>query len=270
MKKKKDGYLNGARVYLSGPMDFVASRAEEKKNGWRVRVKQFLQSYGAIVFDPWEKPKVRGLHEYGKEDVASIKTREKWTFEDSKKGAKIRAECAQSFWETMHIDLRMVDISDFVIAYCPTNIYSVGTPHEIVVARQQHKPVLFVSTPVIFPALDKLVEHLSNIGDKEGERLLSALIKQVPIKPNARGIPSLWYMPLIGGDNFFDGFGFSEFKNQFKWSYSPSDEREKNYRPRCSLLKFLTKLNEKMPKRWNPRLEKFEQDDDWLLFSNQC
>lgn len=41
----------------------------------------------------------------------------------------------------MHIDLRMVDMSDFVIAYCPTNIYSVGTVHEIVVTREQHKPV---------------------------------------------------------------------------------------------------------------------------------
>lgn len=69
MKKKREkGYLNGTRVYLSGPMDFVASRAEEKKNGWRIRVRQFLQSYGATVFDPWEKPAVRGLHEYGKED----------------------------------------------------------------------------------------------------------------------------------------------------------------------------------------------------------
>jgi len=120
--KYNDGYLKNARIYLSAPMDFVVSRDEEKKNGWRVRVKQFLQSYGATVFDPWEKPKVRGLHEYGKKDVMSVKTREKWTFKDGPDGAKIRAECSQNFWETMHIDLRMVDISDFIIAYCPTNI----------------------------------------------------------------------------------------------------------------------------------------------------
>src|SRR5439155_12109975 len=29
--KRKDGLLQGARVYLSGPMDFVASRAAEKQ-----------------------------------------------------------------------------------------------------------------------------------------------------------------------------------------------------------------------------------------------
>ncbi len=32
----------------------------------------------------------------------------------------------REFWETLHIDLRMVDTSDFTIAYVPTNIYSVG------------------------------------------------------------------------------------------------------------------------------------------------
>src|SRR5260221_14762134 len=31
-------FLRGARVYLSGPMDFVASRADEKKLGWRNRI----------------------------------------------------------------------------------------------------------------------------------------------------------------------------------------------------------------------------------------
>jgi hypothetical protein len=55
------GFLKNSRVYLSGPMDFVASRKEEKESGWRVRVGQFLRSYGATVFDPWEKPKVRCL-----------------------------------------------------------------------------------------------------------------------------------------------------------------------------------------------------------------
>ena len=154
--RHKSDFLQNARVYLSGPMDFVASRREEKKSGWRVRVGKFLRSFGAIVFDPWSKPKVRGFQEYGKEDVATLHVREQWTFEPTPEGAKVRAECAQAFWETMHIDLRMVDISDFVIAYCPTNIYSVGTPHEIIVARQQHKPVLLVSSPVEFSALDRL------------------------------------------------------------------------------------------------------------------
>jgi len=264
-KNSKNMFLQNARVYLSGPMDFVASRDEEKKNGWRVRVKQFMQSYGATVFDPWEKPKVRGFHEYGKEDIVSIKTREKWTFEEGAKGAKIRAECAHNFGETMHVDLRMVDISDFVIAYCPTNIYSVGTPHEIITARNQHKPVLFVSTSVVFPALEELKDHFEKSKDKKGMHLLKQLENQVPIKPNIKATPSLWYMPLIGGDNFFDGFGFCDFKHRFKWPESPSDENEKHNPPQRPLLNFLKNLNEKLPKRWNLYKDDFEQDDDWLL-----
>jgi len=262
---QKDGFLKNARVYLSGPMDFVASRAEEKKSGWRVRVGQFLKSFGATVFDPWLKPKVRGLHEYGREDITTIKLREEWTFESTEDGTKTRARCAEAFWETMHIDLRMVDISDFVIAYCPTNVYSVGTPHEIIVARQQHKPVLFVSTPVVFPALDELEEHLTNSGDHKGKNLLVKLVNQVPIKPNPLGIPSLWYMPLIGGENFFDGFGFGSYRKKFDWSFGPSDEQEKLHHPKRPILPFLEGLNHQLPKRWSRSQDKFVQDDDWLL-----
>jgi hypothetical protein len=264
-KEGDKGYLHNARVYLSGPMDFVASRAEEKTSGWRVRVGEFLRSFGATVFDPWIKPRVRGLHEYGKEDVATVQLRGDWTFESTPKGAMARAKCAQTFWETLHVDLRMVDISDFVIAYCPTNIYSVGTPHEIITARQQHKPVLFVSTPVEFPALESLQEHLQVAGDSKGQALLDQLVAQVPIKPNPKGTPSLWYMPLVGGEHFFDGFGFAEHASRFGWPIAPSDEREKKYPPKRPLLAFLACLNRQLPKRWSLSRGKFMRDDDWLL-----
>src|SRR5437899_9448638 len=181
--KRKNGLLQGARVYLSGPMDFVASRAAEKQFGWRNRVSQFLQKMGTTIFDPWFKPDVRGLHEYGREDAKSgERIREQWTYEGDKKGAKARSWCARQFWETLHIDLRMVDTSDFTISYCPTNIYSVGTPHEIIMATLQHKPVLFVSPPVIFPTLHQLREHLGS--DSAGAALLSRSEKEVPTKAN--------------------------------------------------------------------------------------
>src|SRR5476649_85759 len=112
----------------------------------------------------------------------------------------------------------MVDTSDFTIAYVPTNIYSVGTVHEIVLARLQRKPVLFVSPPVTFPALEELREHLRARQDERALDLLARLALEVPIKPNERGIPSLWYMPLVGSGNFFDGFGFAEYREKFGWS----------------------------------------------------
>jgi hypothetical protein len=259
-----NNHLRGARIYLSGPMDFVASRAEEKSTGWRNRVGDFLRAYGSVVFDPWFKPAVRGLHQYGLEDLHTIDVRENWTFEPGQHGDETRSGCAENFWETLHIDLRMVDTSDFTIAYVPTNIYSVGTAHEIILTRQQMKPVLFVSPPVTFPAFDELCHHLRD--DAEGFALLEKLSTEVPIKPNPRGIPSLWYMPLIGSGNFFDGFGFAQYAEKFGWSRTPADEREEKHPPRNPLLPFLEKLSREIPKRWDNKLKKYVTNDDWLLW----
>jgi hypothetical protein len=264
--KRKNGLLQGARVYLSGPMDFVASRAAEKQFGWRNRVSQFLQAMGTTVFDPWFKPEVRGLHEYGREDAKSgERIKERWTYEGGKKGAQARAWCARQFWQTLHIDLRMVDTSDFTISYCPTNIYSVGTPHEIIMATLQHKPVLFVSPPIKFPALHELREHLRK--DSTGLSLLERLEMEIPIKENPRGIPHLWYVPLVGGENFFDGFGFGPYRKRFGWNQDiPIDGHEKRFPPKRPLLPFVEKLNQQLPRKWDGKLNRFVADDDWLLW----
>jgi hypothetical protein len=249
-------------------MDFVASRAFEKSYGWRNRVSDFLARLGVTVFDPWNKPPVRGFDAYGEEDVKSVETRERWTFADGKRGALSRSKCAQAFWETLHVDLRMVDTSDFVIAYCPTNIYSVGTPHEIIVARQQRKPVLFVSPPVRFPEIEQLRARLK--ADPATLELLDKLIAAVPIKDNPKGVPSLWYMPLVGSENFFDGFGFDEFRDEFDWTIrTPDDERELRHPPERPLLRFLrTTSDGKLPEKWDRRMKRFVQNDDWLLFEH--
>ena len=247
-------------------MDFVASRDAEKQFGWRNRVSEFLQVMGVTVFDPWFKPDVRGLHEYGREDVKSgERIRTRWTYEGGTKGAKARSWCAKQFWETLHIDLRMVDTSDFTISYCPTNIYSVGTPHEIIMATLQHKPVLFVSPPIVFPALHELRAHLKN--DPKAQALLKRLEMEIPIKENPRAIPSLWYIPLVGGENFFDGFGFARYRKRFGWSTElPIDRHEKEFPPRRPLLPFVEKLNKRLPKKWDSKLNRFVPDDDWLLW----
>ncbi len=258
--------LQGARVYLSGPMDFVASRAAEKKLGWRNRIGDLLESMGVTVFDPWYKPSVRGLHEYGREnEVSTRRIRQRWSYAGGARGAEARAWCTQQFWQTLHIDLRMVDTSDFTISYCPTNIYSVGTPHEIIMATLQHKPVLFVSPPVTFTSLQALREHLRH--DPQGSALLDQLEREVPIKENPAAIPSLWYLPLVGGENFFDGFGFAPYRERFGWSEDiPIDEHERRHKPQRPLLPFLEKLNRRLPRRWDKKLKKFVTDDDWLLW----
>lgn len=259
------GLLQDARVYLSGPMDFVASRKDEKKFGWRTRISQFLQAMGVVVFDPWEKPKVRGIHEYGKEEETTTDRRKDWTYEQDANGPERRSAIAQEFWPALHIDLRMVDTSDFVICYCPTNVYSVGTPHEIVVARQQRKPVLFVSPYVRFDAFHDLEKHLQAKGDEEGRALLKTLAAQVPIKENLNASPSLWYMPLIGVEHFFDGFGFADYPS-FQWQETDADRNEHRQTIHHPLLKFLEGLNSELPKKWDRRLKAMVPNDDWLLW----
>jgi hypothetical protein len=248
-------------------MDFVASRQNEKKFGWRNRVGQFLKKHGVTVFDPWNKPNIRGMYEYGKEDEKSIETRDLWSFSPTMKGIKARGKCAGNFWETLHIDLRMVDISDFVIAYCPTNIYSVGTVNEIVVARQQQKPVLFVSPPVTFPTLKELEKEIA--GNARAMALLEKLKIELPIKENEKGIPSLWYMPLVGSESFFDGFGFTmnSYREDFKWMEDSNlDKGEKKCPPKRPLLPYLEKIvRGEFPKRWNYSSEKLVDNDNWLL-----
>jgi hypothetical protein len=250
MSSKKN-LLKGRRAYLSGPMDFVASREQEKKYGWRNQIGDFLRNKGATVLDPWNKPGVVGLQEYGREDEKTLDIKKVWTFAETKEGARLRAECAKNFRQVQHIDLRMVDVCDFVVSYCPTNIYSVGTPHEIVVARQQHKPVLLVSPPVRFPALELLREQIQS--NDAAMIFLDRLEKELPVKLNEKGIPSLWYMPLVGTESFFDGFGFKGEKHT----------------PERPLIPFLEKLDNEIPKKWDRSTQSFVVNDDWLLLEEE-
>jgi hypothetical protein len=160
----------------------------------------------------------------------------------------------------------MVDTADFIIAYCPTNIYSVGTVHEIALSRLERKPVLFVSPPVEFPTYDALKKRFAN--DRVATGLLKQLQEELPIKPNPRGIPSLWYMPLVGGENFFDGFGFqlAPYQERYGWKGTAIDEREQKRAPVRPLIPFLESLNKTLPRKWDNKLKKFARNDDWLLW----
>jgi hypothetical protein len=159
---------------------------------------QIKKRGASIVADKLDEPKLL-------KDTDEIK--KNWTFEQSPEAAEARAKITGHFWETLHIDLRMVDTADFVVAYCPTNIYSVGTPHEIALARLERKPVLLVSPPITFPTLNRLKEHLK--ADSDGTKILTDFIAESGVQENAHGVPSLWYTTLVGGDGFFDGFGFA-------------------------------------------------------------
>src|SRR5262249_10700297 len=124
----------------------------------------------------------------------------------------------------------------------------------------------FVSPHVVFPTLDKLQDHLEGRGDRRGRRLLERLKSEVPIKPNPEAVPSLWYLPLVGGEHFFDGFGFERYRRAFRWRRVTLDEQEARSKPRKPLLPFLERLNERLPEKWDRRANRFVPNDDWLLW----
>lgn len=262
--------LDGTTVYLSGPMDFVASRPEERLNGWRARLSEVLASWGVRVFDPWDKPLVRNLGRYGLEDETSHEGRAEWRFDEGPDGAQARAKISGAFWPVMHIDLRMVDLSDFVIACCPTNLYSVGTPHEIVVARQQRKPVLLVSPPVRYPRLQELRDKVKDNDDLK--QLLGAVENEVVALANPTGAPSSWYSTLVGSEAFFDGFGWEPYRATFKWSENYLDAREgSGFAPKRPLLAYLESIRQGThPQRWDGRAKQFRDNDDWLLLERRA
>ena len=266
---EKKNILSGATVYLSGPMDFVASREEEKKFGWRNRVGQFLRKYGTTVYDPWYQPPVKGMPHYGEETLDSNKKRQSFSFENSPAGDRSRAEVGDAFWPSLHTDLRMTDTADFLVCFIPTNIYSVGTVHEIVTARLQHKPVLFVSPPVTFPVYDELEAHLKKNGDKKGQKMLSDLAEQAPLRPNPGAMPSMWYMALVDAHYFFDGFGFAQYKRRFGWKEGALDKHEKEFPPKRPLLPYLEKLNQQLPKRYDIEQNKYVENPEWLIFEDE-
>jgi hypothetical protein len=257
--------LDGARVYLSGPMYFGGSQHSGTDEGWRHRVTEVLQDHGATVFNPWRKPAVRGLGSYGREGEQNQPYRERFGYADTDEGAADRAHCARKAHPMLHVDLRMIDTSDLMIAFCPTSVYSVGTVHEIARAREQRKPVLLVTPPTVFPALDQLRTHLAT--DSTAQALLDELAEQASLRPNPGAVPSSWYMALVDSESFFDGFGFDHVRDQHaEWTDGELDALERRFPPKRPLFRFLESVaSGRIPDRRDEH-GRTEPNDDWLLF----
>jgi len=160
--------LNNQRVYLAGAMDRVADRG----NGWRDKITPFLESLNIIVFNPIKKPTV-----VGQEDELTHKHKVKL------KNAGKYDELSQLMKTIRSVDLRLVDISDFLIVNLDLDIHPCGTYEEIFWANRQKKPIiihmvqgkenapdwLFGTVPheMIFSSWDDIKSYLSNINSKQ-------------------------------------------------------------------------------------------------------
>lgn len=124
----------GFQVYLAGPVDFVKDRG----TGFRASITKKLMKIGLerkMILNPCEKP----VHYEAYKDFDS----EADHYQMLKKH-RMWDELETQMKMTIHVDLRMVDLSDVIIAVINPDVHMFGTIHEIVQARQQKKPVLVI------------------------------------------------------------------------------------------------------------------------------
>jgi hypothetical protein len=119
--------LNNQRVYLAGAMDRVADRG----NGWRDNITPFLEDLGIIVFNPIKKPTI-----VGQEDEKTHKHKLKL------KAEKNYDELSELMKVIRSVDLRLVDISDFLIVNLNLEHYACGTWEELYLCNRSKKPIL--------------------------------------------------------------------------------------------------------------------------------
>jgi nucleoside 2-deoxyribosyltransferase len=119
--------LNKARCYLCGAVDRVADRG----HGWREELTETLEALGVDVFNPLKKPTLLGA-----EDNETAEHKKKL------KEQKRYDELTEIMKTIRGVDLRMVDVSDFLIANINLEHYAVGTYEEIFLANRQKKPII--------------------------------------------------------------------------------------------------------------------------------
>jgi nucleoside 2-deoxyribosyltransferase len=160
--------LKNQRVYLAGAMDRVPDRGTT----WRDNITPFLTEMGIVVFNPITKPTTTGMED---SDSHLIKTK--------LKSMERYDELSEMMKTIRRVDLRLVDISDFLIVNIDINTHPCGTLEEIFWANRQKKPIiihmeqgkrhtpdwLFGTIPhqMIFSSWEEIKEYLTHIDSAE-------------------------------------------------------------------------------------------------------
>ncbi len=128
--KKKVPQINRLRFnrgYLCGAMD----RAKDGGLGWRKRIQLALNDLQIVWMDPTDKPIDIGI-----EDIENRKQRLAWKKSHNFDAVRNDMRIIRS------VDLRMVDISDFVIVNIDLSVPSCGTWEELFLANREKKPII--------------------------------------------------------------------------------------------------------------------------------
>lgn len=121
--------LYGSRVYLCGAMD----KAQNNGEGWRNALTPFLEKLGIVIFNPCDKP-IQEARETPDDRVIRDGLLNENDYDTVVEQVKV----------IRHVDLRMVDASDFLIVYLDLDILMCGTWEELFWANRMKRPVLVV------------------------------------------------------------------------------------------------------------------------------
>jgi len=160
--------LEGQVAYLAGFID----ANPEKSRGWRIDMKRFLNDLGIGAFDPTDKP------------ITNVKVSEDKDFVQRMNSLKSRGmydEITQSMKEIVRLDLKMVDLANFLILAIDKRYYSCGSFSEFTYACMLRKPVFVYCEqgvseipnwmfglgdyPYFHGSWDSIKQHIQNIHD---------------------------------------------------------------------------------------------------------
>jgi hypothetical protein len=160
--------LNKHRVYLAGAID----RVKDRGIGWREKITPFLRQMGIIVYNPINKTTEVGIED---ENIQIKK--------NNLKAERKYDDLSSLMREIRSVDLRLVDISDFLIVSLDLNTHPCGTYEEIFLANRSKKPILihveqgkehapdwlFGAIPhdLFFSSWDEIKEYLAHINSSE-------------------------------------------------------------------------------------------------------
>jgi hypothetical protein len=119
--------LKGLRGYLCGAMDRVADGGTE----WRIKLQEKLSDLEIIWLDPTSKPINIGLED-SENRIYRRKCKQSGNYDAV--NADIRV--------IRNVDLRMVDLSDFLIVCIDLTVHQCGTYEELFLANREKKPIV--------------------------------------------------------------------------------------------------------------------------------
>ena len=119
--------LKGTHCYLAGAMD----RVRDNGIGWRRKIKDQLNDLEILWFDPTCKPSHMGIEDENTRKAVM----------DAKKKGHFNT-VAEILRPIRCVDLRMIDLSDFIIVFLDRKNSGFGTIEEITLANREKKPIL--------------------------------------------------------------------------------------------------------------------------------